>query len=239
MVETGNWHRNPLSDERFGRKESLGTQGLGCGWLPLVIVSGDRKRHQYSLGTSLSGIIVKLLRWNPHCSQRRVVHAYCSISADFWSRFPSLVQARFYWRPGEDDAHGAGSCVISICDVDFKYRFEYLGCKVTQSLLFSTNPASINTDFVPLLVCHQPQYLTTNVPRVRCLSSLESTRLERTTTFSRTSHAMCFVNASRYGHSRGVEGPGAETMSTSRLPFLLNPLLVPSLSSDPANPVIR
>lgn len=42
-----------------------------------------------------------------------------------------LDQARFYWRPGEDDAHGAGSCVISICDVDFKYRFEYLGCKVT------------------------------------------------------------------------------------------------------------
>lgn len=40
------------------------------------------------------------------------------------------TQARFYWRPGEDDAHGAGSCVISICDVDFKYRFEYLGCKV-------------------------------------------------------------------------------------------------------------
>lgn len=43
--------------------------------------------------------------------------------------FP-FIQARFYWRPGEDDALGAGSCVISICDVDFKYRFEYLGCKV-------------------------------------------------------------------------------------------------------------
>lgn len=46
------------------------------------------------------------------------------------SDFEWLKQARFYWRPGEDDAHGAGSCVISICDVDFKYRFEYLGCKV-------------------------------------------------------------------------------------------------------------
>lgn len=43
---------------------------------------------------------------------------------------PAAAQARFYWRPGEDDAHGAGSCIISICDVDFKYRFEYLGCKV-------------------------------------------------------------------------------------------------------------
>ncbi|CAM9783470.1 unnamed protein product [Ectocarpus sp. 6 AP-2014] len=43
--------------------------------------------------------------------------------------FEWLKQARFYWRPGEDDAHGAGSCAISICDVDFKYRFEYLGCK--------------------------------------------------------------------------------------------------------------
>lgn len=41
-------------------------------------------------------------------------------------------QARFYWRPGEDDAHGPGSCIISICDVDFKYRFEYLGCKVIR-----------------------------------------------------------------------------------------------------------
>ncbi|CAN0142261.1 unnamed protein product, partial [Pylaiella littoralis] len=45
------------------------------------------------------------------------------------SDFEWLKQARFYWRPGEDDTHGAGSCVISICDVDFKYRFEYLGCK--------------------------------------------------------------------------------------------------------------
>lgn len=49
------------------------------------------------------------------------------------SDFEWLKQARFYWRPGEDDAHGAGSCVISICDVDFKYRFEYLGCKVIRS----------------------------------------------------------------------------------------------------------
>lgn len=46
------------------------------------------------------------------------------------SDFEWLKQARFYWRPEEDDTHGAGSCVISICDVDFKYRFEYLGCKV-------------------------------------------------------------------------------------------------------------
>lgn len=49
------------------------------------------------------------------------------------SDFEWLKQARFYWRPGEDDAHGAGSCVISICDVDFKYRFEYLGCKVMRN----------------------------------------------------------------------------------------------------------
>ncbi len=51
--------------------------------------------------------------------------------------FEWLKQARFYWRPGEDDAHGAGSCVISICDVDFKYRFEYLGCKVNTAMLLN------------------------------------------------------------------------------------------------------
>ncbi|KAJ8610701.1 hypothetical protein CTAYLR_005659 [Chrysophaeum taylorii] len=43
--------------------------------------------------------------------------------------FEWLKQARFYWRPNLDDAHGSGACVVSICDVDFTYNFEYLGCK--------------------------------------------------------------------------------------------------------------
>eukprot|EP00936_MAST-01D_sp_MAST-1D-sp1_P000393 g393.t1 len=43
--------------------------------------------------------------------------------------FDWLQQARFYWRPEAEDQHGPGACVISICDVDFKYSFEYLGCK--------------------------------------------------------------------------------------------------------------
>eukprot|EP00937_MAST-01D_sp_MAST-1D-sp2_P000239 g239.t1 len=43
--------------------------------------------------------------------------------------FDWLQQARFYWRPNATDIHGQGACVISICDVDFKYSFEYLGCK--------------------------------------------------------------------------------------------------------------
>ncbi|CAM9274876.1 unnamed protein product [Chrysoparadoxa australica] len=43
--------------------------------------------------------------------------------------FEWLKQARFYWRPNAEDTHGAGACVISVCDVDFKYCFEYLGCK--------------------------------------------------------------------------------------------------------------
>lgn len=59
------------------------------------------------------------------------------------SDFEWLKQARFYWRPGEDDAHGAGSCVISICDVDFKYRFEYLGCKVTLRCCLPSSARSV------------------------------------------------------------------------------------------------
>lgn len=43
--------------------------------------------------------------------------------------FEWLKQARFYWRPNQHDTHGPGCCVVSICDVDFVYNFEYLGCK--------------------------------------------------------------------------------------------------------------
>ena len=43
--------------------------------------------------------------------------------------FEWLKQARFGWRPNAADKHGPGACVISVCDVDFKYSFEYLGCK--------------------------------------------------------------------------------------------------------------
>ncbi|KAG2510575.1 hypothetical protein BBO99_00008735 [Phytophthora kernoviae] len=46
--------------------------------------------------------------------------------------FEWLKQARFYWRvnsQGGFDSVGPDACLISICDVDFKYAFEYLGCK--------------------------------------------------------------------------------------------------------------
>ncbi|KAL4171660.1 hypothetical protein KRP22_009750 [Phytophthora ramorum] len=46
--------------------------------------------------------------------------------------FEWLKQARFYWRGGNQgafDSVGPDACLISICDVDFKYAFEYLGCK--------------------------------------------------------------------------------------------------------------
>ncbi|GMF34281.1 unnamed protein product [Phytophthora fragariaefolia] len=46
--------------------------------------------------------------------------------------FEWLKQARFYWRIGGQgafDSVGPDACLISICDVDFKYAFEYLGCK--------------------------------------------------------------------------------------------------------------
>ena len=41
--------------------------------------------------------------------------------------FEWLKQARFYWRSNVSDKHGDGACVISVCDVDFQYSFEYLG----------------------------------------------------------------------------------------------------------------
>jgi dynein heavy chain len=37
------------------------------------------------------------------------------------SDFEWLKQARFYWRDDRD------TVIISICDVDFEYSFEYLG----------------------------------------------------------------------------------------------------------------
>jgi dynein heavy chain, axonemal len=43
--------------------------------------------------------------------------------------FEWLRQIRFSWQSQSTDRHGNGACIISICDVDYKYSFEYLGCK--------------------------------------------------------------------------------------------------------------
>lgn len=43
--------------------------------------------------------------------------------------FEWLKQTRFSWQANSHDEHGPGACVISICDVDYKYNNEYLGCK--------------------------------------------------------------------------------------------------------------
>ena len=46
--------------------------------------------------------------------------------------FEWLKQARFYWRHtgnSGEDRHGAGAAVISVCDTETKYAWEYLGCK--------------------------------------------------------------------------------------------------------------
>ncbi|KDO29332.1 hypothetical protein SPRG_05868 [Saprolegnia parasitica CBS 223.65] len=44
--------------------------------------------------------------------------------------FEWLKQARIYWRVAPaSDRFGPDACLISICDVDFKYAYEYLGCK--------------------------------------------------------------------------------------------------------------
>jgi dynein heavy chain len=45
------------------------------------------------------------------------------------SDFEWLKQARFYWKANVADVHGPEACIVSITDVDFKYAFEYLGCK--------------------------------------------------------------------------------------------------------------
>ena len=45
------------------------------------------------------------------------------------SDFEWLKQARFYYNPDANDKLGEGACIISICDVDFQYNHEYLGCK--------------------------------------------------------------------------------------------------------------
>ena len=43
--------------------------------------------------------------------------------------FEWLKQSRFTWNPASSDRHGPGACVIAICDVEYKYNNEYLGCK--------------------------------------------------------------------------------------------------------------
>jgi dynein heavy chain len=43
--------------------------------------------------------------------------------------FEWLKQTRFSWQVNNSDEHGAGACVIAICDVEYKYNNEYLGCK--------------------------------------------------------------------------------------------------------------
>ena len=43
--------------------------------------------------------------------------------------FAWLKQARVYWRPEDTDFIGAGRVVVSVCDFDGGYAYEYLGVK--------------------------------------------------------------------------------------------------------------
>eukprot|EP01029_Cantina_marsupialis_P009141 TRINITY_DN2137_c0_g3_i1.p1 TRINITY_DN2137_c0_g3~~TRINITY_DN2137_c0_g3_i1.p1 ORF type:complete len:3476 (-),score=1129.85 TRINITY_DN2137_c0_g3_i1:3796-14223(-) len=48
------------------------------------------------------------------------------------SDFEWLKCSRYYWRSpdkGSKDFLGEGQCIVSICDVDLQYGYEYLGCK--------------------------------------------------------------------------------------------------------------
>ena len=61
--------------------------------------------------------------------------------------FEWLKQSRFGWQPQNNDIHGPGACVISICDVDYKYSHEYLGCK--ERLVVTPFDGSLLHCFVP------------------------------------------------------------------------------------------
>jgi dynein heavy chain len=65
--------------------------------------------------------------------QRDVFNDMCLLFKDRKIQDPNdfewLKQARFYWKPEVKDRLGDAACVISVCDVDFKYNYEYLGCK--------------------------------------------------------------------------------------------------------------
>lgn len=63
--------------------------------------------------------------------QRDCFAAICSLYKDRKftdiTDFEWLKQARFYWRKAQSASKD--SCIISICDIDFSYEYEYLGCK--------------------------------------------------------------------------------------------------------------
>ena len=45
------------------------------------------------------------------------------------NNFEWLKQCRVYYHPDANDDFGSGSVQVSVCDTDFVYAYEYLGCK--------------------------------------------------------------------------------------------------------------
>eukprot|EP00163_Fabomonas_tropica_P031142 TRINITY_DN730_c0_g2_i1.p1 TRINITY_DN730_c0_g2~~TRINITY_DN730_c0_g2_i1.p1 ORF type:complete len:4569 (+),score=1602.08 TRINITY_DN730_c0_g2_i1:399-14105(+) len=58
-----------------------------------------------------------------HVHQKDVWDALLSARVKSLQDFEWTKQTRFYWKAEQDD------CLISVCDIDFTYAYEYLGCK--------------------------------------------------------------------------------------------------------------
>lgn len=82
----------------------------------------------------------------------------CQLSSSLIGRVVDLVgdgvQARFYWREDRN------TVIISICDVDFQYSFEYLGVKERLVITPLTDICYVTLSQVLssciLLLCGQP-----------------------------------------------------------------------------------
>jgi dynein heavy chain len=106
MVETNKFQLSVLQDLSAWCLEDLGTKMNRIKIETLVTI----QVHQRDVFADL----VKLFK------ERKLSDA---------NDFEWLKQCRFAWVPNATDIHGTGACVISICDVEYRYTHEYLGCK--------------------------------------------------------------------------------------------------------------
>jgi len=106
MVETNKFQLNVLQDLSSWCLEDLGTRMNRIKIETLVTI----QVHQRDVFADLTRLF----------KERKLSDA---------NDFEWLKQCRFSWQNHSSDRHGPGACVIQICDVDYKYNNEYLGCK--------------------------------------------------------------------------------------------------------------